>query len=103
MTNFYIYIGIDAIIGNINHTPLEGTVLIATVPPVVIKPKPIVFTSDIKITNISANKCSAKVLQKYFSNKKKSGISTYKEIKVLDKTTAILQLPDERGKLQHVI
>lgn len=90
-------IGIDAIIGNINRTPLESMVLTAAKPPVVIKPKVIVFTNDIKITNLLVDKCSNKALEKYFSKKKKSGIDTYKRIKIVDKTTAILQLADERG------
>jgi len=92
------YIGIDAIIGNINHTPLEGIILMATRPPVVMKPKPMVITNDIKISDLPAEKCSLKVLRKYFSNKKKSGIDTYKGIEIINKTTAILQLHDEKGK-----
>ena len=91
-------IGIDAVIGSINCTPLEGVVLTATRPPVVIKPKPIIFTNDVTISNLSADKCSTKALHKYFSNKKKSGINTYKAIKIINKTTAVLQLKDESGK-----
>ena len=91
-------VGIDAVIGNINRTPLEKTVLTATKPPVVIQPKPVVLTNDIKISNMSADKCSTKALHKYFTSKKKSGINTYKGIKVLSKTTAVLQLSNESGK-----
>ena len=99
-----VYIGIDAIISNINCSPLEGTMLIATKPPlVVMKPKPPVITNDIKISDLSTDKCSLKALQKYFSNKKKSGINTYKEIEIINKTTAILKLHDERGKKNSVI
>ena len=91
-------LGIDAVIGTINRTPLEGTVLTATKPPVVIKPEPIVLTNVITISNLPTGKCSTKVLQKYFSNKKKSGINTYEEITIVDKTTAVLQLKDESGE-----
>lgn len=87
--------GIDAVIASINCTPLEGVVLTATRSPVVIKPKPIIFTNDVTISNLSADKCSTKALHKYFANKKKSGINTYKAIKIINKTTAVLQLKDE--------
>ena len=80
-------VGIDAVIGNINRTPLQGIVLIATKPPVVIT-----------ISNLPTGKCSTKVLQKYFSNKTKSGINSYEAIKVVNKTTAVLQLKDESGE-----
>ena len=83
-------VGIDAVIGNINRTPLESILFTATKPPVVIKPKPFVLTNDIKLSNLSADKCSTKALHKYFTSKKKSGISAYKNIKVLNKTTATL-------------
>jgi len=117
---YYVCIGIDAIINNINRTPLEGTILMATRSPVVTKetpsqgtilavtkplvitkkPKPPVITNDIKISNLLASKCSLKVLHKYFSNKKKSGINAYKGIEIIDKTTAILQLHDEKGRYE---
>ena len=97
-----MYIGIDAIIGNINTTPLEGIVLIATKPPVKIKFKLPVFTNEIMISNLSPDKCSHKALNKYFTKKKKSGISTYEDIKIIDKTTAILQLADETGKQKPI-
>ena len=91
LMSFTIYIihcvGIDAVIGNINRTPLQGIVLTATKPPVVIT-----------ISNLPTGKCSTKVPQNYFSNKKKSGINTFEAIKVVDKPTAVLQLKDESGE-----
>ena len=93
------HIGIDAFIGTINRTPLEGTFFLATIPPVVIKPKPGDLSHDVTISNLPADKCSVKVLQKYFSNKRKSGINSYEAIKIVSKTTAILQLTDERGEV----
>ena len=95
---YTIIIGIDAIIAAINRTPLEGTFFLATVPPVVITPKPGALFLEVTISNLPADKCSVKVLQKYFSNKKKSGINTYEAIKIIDKTTAILRLTDEEGE-----
>ena len=91
-------IGIDSIIATINRTPLRSTFFLATIPPVVIKPKPGALSLDITISNLPADKCSVKVLQKYFSNKRKSGINTYEAIKITSKTTAVLQLTDERGE-----
>ena len=91
-------VGIDAAIGSINCTPLKGIVLTATKHPVVMKPEPVVVTNDITISNLPAGKCSTKALQKYFSNKRKSGINSYEAIKVINKTIAVLQLKDESGK-----
>ena len=90
--------GIDAIIAIINRTPLEGTFFLATVPPVVISPNSAALSSCITIKGLLAKNCSVEVLQKYFSNKKKSGINTYEAIKIINKTTAILQLADEKGE-----
>ena len=91
-------IGIDGIIATINRTPLKSTFFLATIPPVVVKPKPGALSLDITISNLPADNCSVKILQKYFSNKKKFGKNTYKAIKIISKTTAILQLTDEQGK-----
>ena len=90
--------GIDGVIATINRTPLGSTFFLATIPPVVIKPKPGALSLDITISNLPADKCSVTVLQTYFSNKRRSGINTYKAIRIVNKTTAILQLPDETGE-----
>ena len=91
-------VGIDAIIGGINCTPLQGIILTATKPPVVIKPNPVVLTNVITIKNLPTGKWTDKKLQRYFSNKRKSGISTYESATMVDKTTAVLQLRNESGK-----
>ena len=94
----YYCTGIDDVIATINRTPLGSNFFLATIPLVEIKPKPGALSFDITISNLPADKCSVKVLQTYFSNKRRSGINTYKAIKIANKTTAILQLTDERGE-----
>ena len=56
-----------------------------------------VFTNDVVITNLTAKNCSIDKLKDYFSNKKKSGISSFKDIKIVNQSTAILCLEDEEG------
>jgi len=79
---------------------LEGTILVASKPPV--DPRSSVdttktATNDVLITNLPTEYCSISKLAKYFCNKKKSGISSFKRVDIVNQNTAILCLLDEEG------
>lgn len=57
----------------------------------------LVLTNDIEISNLPSRNCSFDKLNEYFHNKKKSGINSFKDIKIVDQNTAILCLEDEEG------
>ena len=86
---FTILIGLDVIIQKISSTPFEGNVIQAR--------RPLVLTNSILIDNLPTQKCNKELLDVYFTNKKKSGIDSYKEIKILDDNRAIVHLKSKDG------
>ena len=81
--------GLDDLIPRIISTPYEGAVLQAR--------RPSVLTSSILIENLPTPKCNKELLDVYFTNKKKSGIDSYKRIEILDEKRAIVHLESEDG------
>ena len=81
--------GLDDVVPKIINTPYEGVVLHAR--------RPLVLTSSILIDNLPARKCNTELLDVYFTNKKRSGIDSYKEIEILDEKRAIIHLESEDG------
>ena len=82
-------IGIDDLILEINNNPCEDIVLQATCP--------LVLTSSILIANLPVQMCNKELLDMYFTNKKRSGIDSYKEIEILDDNRAIVHLESKDG------
>ena len=80
--------GLD-LIPRIISTPYEASFLQAR--------RPSVLTSSILIDNIPTQKCNKELLDVYFTNKKKSGIDSYKKIEILDEKRAIVHLESEDG------
>ena len=76
--------GLDDVIKKIISNPYEGAVLM-------------VMTSSILIDNLPTQKCNIELLDVYFTNKKRSGIDSYKEIEILDERRAIVHLESEDG------
>ena len=81
--------GLDDLIPRIISTPYESAVLQAR--------RPSVLTSSILIENLPTQKCDKELLDVYFTNKKKSGIDSYKKIEILDENKAIVHLESEDG------
>ena len=67
-----LLIGIDDVIQEINDNPYEGIVFQAR--------RPLVLTNSILIDNIPKHKCTKEQLDVCFTNKKRSGMDSYKEI-----------------------
>lgn len=82
--------GLDDLISKIISSPYEGTVLQAR--------RPLILTSSILVDNLPPQKCNKELLDVYFTNKKKSGIDSYKQIEILDENRAIVHLESEDGK-----
>ena len=57
----------------------------------------VVLTYNVIISNLSARYCSYDKLKDHFSNTRRSGICSFKDIKIVDQNTAILSLEDEEG------
>ena len=81
--------GLDDLIPKIISSPYEGAVLQAR--------RPLVLTSSILIDNLPTQKCNKELLDVYFTNKKRSGIDSYKQIEILDEKRAIVHLESEEG------
>ena len=56
-----------------------------------------IITNNIRISNLPSKYRSVGKLAECFCNKKKSGISSFKEIKMEDQNTAILCLENDEG------
>ena len=87
--------GLDDVIQRIINTPYKGTVLQAR--------RLSVLTSSILIDNIPTQKCNKELLDVYFTNKKQSGVNSYKKIEILDEKRAIVHLESEDGKHSYYI
>ena len=81
-------IGLDDVILKISKTPYENVIFQAR--------RPLVLTS-ILIDNLPPQKCNKEQLDVYFTNKKKSGIESYKKIEILDDKRAIVHLESKYG------
>lgn len=84
-----LLIGLDDVIQKISSTPFDGNVIQAR--------RPLVLTNSILIDNLPIQKCNKELLDVYFTNKKKSGIDSYKEIEILDNNRAIVHLESKEG------
>ena len=82
--------GLDDLIPKIISYPYEGADLQAR--------RALVLTSSILIDNLPTHKCNKELLDVYFTNKKRSGIDSYKQIEILDEKRAIVHLESEEGK-----
>ena len=82
--------GLDDLIPKIISSLYEGAVLQAK--------RPLILTSSILIDNLPPQKCNEEQLDVYFTNKKRSGIDSYKQIEILDENRAIVHLESEDGK-----
>lgn len=87
-----LLIGLDDIIQEISNTPYEGIIFQAR--------RPLILTNSILIDNLPMEKCTKNQLDVYFTNKKKSGIDSYKGIEILDDKRAIVHLENKDGKHQ---
>ena len=85
----FTMIGLDDVLQEISNTPFEGNVIQAR--------RPLVLTSSILIDNLPTQKCNKHMLDVYFTNRKKSGIDSYKEIEILDDNRAIVHLESKDG------
>ena len=83
-------IGLDDIIQEISKNPYEDIVFQAR--------RPLIFTNSILIDNLPTEKCNKDLLDVYFTNKKKSGIDSYKGIEILDDKRAIVHLENKDGE-----
>ena len=81
-------IGLNDVILKISKTPYENVIFQAR--------RPLVLTS-ILIDNLPEQKCNKEQLDVYFTNKKKSGIESYKKIEILDDKRAIVHLESKYG------
>ena len=84
-----LLIGLDDIIQKISSTPYEGNVIQAR--------RPLVLNNSILIDHLPTQKCTKEMLDVYFTNKKRSGIDSYKEIEILDDNRAIVHLESKDG------
>jgi len=89
------YLGLDDLILQISSTPLIDKVLTAR--------RPVILTNSVLIENISSLKCDEDLLELYFSNRRKSGISSFKELQILDNGKVIIHLDNKDGKIESNI
>lgn len=82
-------IGLDDIILKISKSPYENVVLQAR--------RPLVLTNSILVDNLPTLKCNEEQLDIYFTNKRRSGIDSYKKIEILDDKRAIVHLKSKDG------
>ena len=89
MSCILLLIGLDDVIQKISSNPFEGNVIQAR--------RPLVLSNNIFIDNLPTPKCNKEMLDVYFTNKKRSGIDSYKEIEILDDNRAIVHLENKDG------
>ena len=89
LISILLLVGLDEIIQKISSTPFGGNVIYAR--------RPLVPINSILIDNLPTQKCNKHILDVYFTNKKKSGIDSYKKIEILDDNRAIVHLESKDG------
>ena len=84
-----LLIGLDDVVLAVSSKPYGNVVLQAR--------RPMVLTNSILIDNLPKEKCNEEILDVYFTNKKKSGIDSYKKVEILDDNKAIVHLESKNG------